>query len=321
MRGGVVRRIIAGLGSVIVLAGGINVPTVGLSAETDGSLAHRLVALLTGADVDPLAAAGADVVPVESGDDAVERDRHEARQRREARERREARQRREAEDRRATVRRAQQRLADLGYHEGAVDGIAGPRTTTAVRSFQKVVGLPVDGVLDARTTQSLLADDAPVKPDEVAPRRTASPSPCDYRCRGQRLWSSLPVSAPPGWTVAFEPGRSGYLGMTYPSSRRIVIWMRDSKSDGFMSHVMLHEIGHAVDVDHLPDSEQSQWMSHRGLSGAWYDCPQGGCGDLATPAGDWAEAYGWCHGSGVFESQIGRTPTDSECSALRRLAR
>lgn len=312
MRSGVVRRIIAGLGSVVVLAGGIHVPTVGIPGETDGSLAQRLVAFLMGADEDLLGAAGVDVTSADAGDEAAERERREARERRDAREHREARERREA-----AVRRAQERLAELGYLDGVVDGIVGSVTTTAVRSFQQVAGLPVDGVLGARTTRVLLADDAPAKPQEAAPRT----APCDdHQCRGERLWSSLPVSVPDGWTVEFEPGRSGYLGMTYPSTRHIVIWMRDSKSDEFMSHVMLHEIGHAVDVDHLPDTEQALWMSHRGLSGAWYDCPQGGCGDLATPAGDWAEAYGWCHGSGVFESQIGRTPTDTDCSVLRRLA-
>ena len=43
------------------------------------------------------------------------------------------------------LRRLQQRLADLGYDVGPVDGVAGARTTAAVVAFQKVEGLSRDG--------------------------------------------------------------------------------------------------------------------------------------------------------------------------------
>jgi len=44
-----------------------------------------------------------------------------------------------------TVREVQSVLQRLGYYRGSVDGIAGPQTANAVRSYQQQHGLPVDG--------------------------------------------------------------------------------------------------------------------------------------------------------------------------------
>ena len=56
---------------------------------------------------------------------------------------------------RLTVREAQQRLADLGYDPGTIDGIAGPRTANALRQFQRAQGLGATGRLDAETMNAL----------------------------------------------------------------------------------------------------------------------------------------------------------------------
>lgn len=333
---GIVGRIVGALVSLVLVTGGMPLPGP-LGGGTDGLLRSAVMALL-GESGGGAAQAAPAVEEPGAAARARQRERREARERRRQerreRERREARERqrqerRERERREArqrAVRQAQGRLAELGFYAGALDGIAGPRTERAVSAFQRVAGLTVDGALGERTLRALRAPDAPARPvQRVIQRTVRSPSTvvtsCDHVCWGKRVWRTVPVPLPSGWSIDFEPGRAGYLGMTYPASRRIVVWMREAKSDGFMRHVMLHEIAHAVDVDRLPDAEEGQWMSRRGLSGPWYDCPGGGCGDLATPAGDWAEAYGWCHGSGVFESEIGRTPTDGDCRLLRSLAR
>ena len=49
----------------------------------------------------------------------------------------------------------QQRLADLGYYKGKVDGIWGPKTLSAVKSFQKAKGLVQDGIVGAKTEKAL----------------------------------------------------------------------------------------------------------------------------------------------------------------------
>ncbi|TFB78497.1 peptidoglycan-binding protein [Cryobacterium flavum] len=47
----------------------------------------------------------------------------------------------------ADVTQLQQALTDLALYTGAVDGQFGPRTTTAVKTWQKSLGVPADGVV------------------------------------------------------------------------------------------------------------------------------------------------------------------------------
>ncbi len=49
----------------------------------------------------------------------------------------------------------QQKLKELGYYPGSVDGIYGQGTRTAVISFQKANGLTADGVVGPKTAKAL----------------------------------------------------------------------------------------------------------------------------------------------------------------------
>jgi hypothetical protein len=53
------------------------------------------------------------------------------------------------------IRRAQAALKDQGYYEGQVDGIMGPRTSQALRTYQREHNLPETGKLDPETARSL----------------------------------------------------------------------------------------------------------------------------------------------------------------------
>jgi len=55
----------------------------------------------------------------------------------------------------SAVREAQTLLRTAGHSPGGVDGIFGPRTLAAVRSFQRAKGLAVDGVIGPRTWYAL----------------------------------------------------------------------------------------------------------------------------------------------------------------------
>lgn len=63
------------------------------------------------------------------------------------------------------VSTVQQSLNDRGFDAGAVDGMFGKRTETALRAFEESKGLPVDGVLDSTAytylTQQQSGGDAP----------------------------------------------------------------------------------------------------------------------------------------------------------------
>ena len=60
----------------------------------------------------------------------------------------------------SSIRAIQQRLADLGYYTGTVDGISGPGTRSAVTLFQQQHGLKADGISGPATAAILFSGDA-----------------------------------------------------------------------------------------------------------------------------------------------------------------
>ena len=55
----------------------------------------------------------------------------------------------------STVTEIQQKLSDWGYYTGAIDGIYGSQTESAVRAFQQKNGLEVDGKAGVNTLAAL----------------------------------------------------------------------------------------------------------------------------------------------------------------------
>lgn len=67
-----------------------------------------------------------------------------------------------------TVAAAQRRLAELGFEPGPVDGLMGPRTRGAVRSFQRENALSPNGRLNAKTLKALFPARSEKQPTTVA---------------------------------------------------------------------------------------------------------------------------------------------------------
>jgi peptidoglycan hydrolase-like protein with peptidoglycan-binding domain len=51
----------------------------------------------------------------------------------------------------------QERLQNLGFYEGEMDGVIGPETKEAIGSFQKATGIKETGELDETTKQKLFS--------------------------------------------------------------------------------------------------------------------------------------------------------------------
>jgi localization factor PodJL len=60
-------------------------------------------------------------------------------------------------DRQALVKTIQTLLADQGYDPGPADGLAGPKTRQAVKSYQQKTGMPATGQIDT-TLLAFLSD-------------------------------------------------------------------------------------------------------------------------------------------------------------------
>ena len=76
-----------------------------------------------------------------------------------------------------TVRAVQQALQEKGFDPGEINGIIGPETQEAIRSFQKANGLPVTGQLDAETSQQLGIAQSPSPGTEAPGSRGGLQSP------------------------------------------------------------------------------------------------------------------------------------------------
>jgi peptidoglycan hydrolase-like protein with peptidoglycan-binding domain len=77
------------------------------------------------------------------------------------------------------VRAVQQRLIQLGYRPGPIDGLFGPRTEAAARWFQYKHGLPADGRVDRRTLVVLVArsNHQPLRREAAQPTKSGPPAP------------------------------------------------------------------------------------------------------------------------------------------------
>lgn len=74
----------------------------------------------------------------------------------------------------ASVKTVQQRLKDLGYYTGSVDGDFGEGTEAAVKAFQKANGLTADGKVGTQTLSKLNSSSA--KRASATPKPTAKPT-------------------------------------------------------------------------------------------------------------------------------------------------
>lgn len=95
----------------------------------------------------------------------------------------------------------QQRLKDLGFDVGRVDGVYGAIVERSVREFQRTVGLPADGSCGPATFKALARDRAGSIPAQSGGqvRRGGSPA-----AGGQRVSPSLA-----GKVVVIDPGHGG----------------------------------------------------------------------------------------------------------------
>jgi peptidoglycan hydrolase-like protein with peptidoglycan-binding domain len=97
-------------------------------------------------------------------------------------------------------------LKDQGFDPGDVDGILGKRTTAAIRAFQRVHGIRVDGVAGQQTLQAMQNTIAPrvprARPDLEASLRPFDPSKDSARQNPDGSYSTevtRTVQTPSGW--------------------------------------------------------------------------------------------------------------------------
>jgi hypothetical protein len=121
-----------------------------------------------------------------------------------------------------------------------------------------------------------------------------------------------------GYSIVFAGANDNLLGLTEPSRKQITIYLRPTQSSSDVTHILGHEIAHAVDFTMTSDAERAEYRRIRGLDDRpWYPTC-GICPDYAFPVGDWAETFAyWLLGNGSFNSQLAGKPTPAQLAALK----
>jgi peptidoglycan hydrolase-like protein with peptidoglycan-binding domain len=90
---------------------------------------------------------------------------------------------------RSEVRAAQQQLKNDGYYSGRIDGIDGPMTMAAIRSYQSANNLTVNGRLDSQTRDRLgISATGQASRQAIAPSSSAmTPSVATVKSAQQKL--------------------------------------------------------------------------------------------------------------------------------------
>jgi peptidoglycan hydrolase-like protein with peptidoglycan-binding domain len=97
-----------------------------------------------------------------------------------------------------TLRSVQQTLAQRGFDPGPIDGLWGPRTEAALRSFQQSQGLSASGSLDAQTLAALNVSGGTATATSLPTTRSSEAGPS----AGSDGRSSAQASSPAGGSAA-----------------------------------------------------------------------------------------------------------------------
>ncbi len=95
-------------------------------------------------------------------------------------------------------------------------------------------------------------------------------------------------SALPGWSIGFADEHPDFLGVTRSDDKSIIVHVKPDATAGEVAEVLMHEVGHALDLERLNDSQRAEWIELRDMPSTWW--PGNGLSDFAVGAGDFAEA-------------------------------
>ena len=125
----------------------------------------------------------------------------------------------------------------------------------------------------------------------------------------------------PAWRVEFLGPREGLRALTYPSEKKIEIFVRVDDTAETLHRVFAHELGHVFDVELNDDADRARWVAQRDLpaSAPWW--PSAAAPDFATGAGDFAEAFAVWETGVMTRSSIGDQPTSDDLALLLELMR
>ena len=92
----------------------------------------------------------------------------------------------------------------------------------------------------------------------------------------------------PDWQIEYVDDHPDFLGVTHSHDKSIVVHVEPGASVDAVAAVLMHEVGHAIDLEQLSDDQRAEWIELRNMPSTWW--PGNGLNDFAVGAGDFAEA-------------------------------
>jgi len=144
---------------------------------------------------------------------------------------------------------------------------------TAVGSLVLVGGMSNDAPTEVLgTQQTVLSSSFPTELGAAAEATIAF----DFR------------SVLPDWQIEYADDHPDFLGVTHSHDKSIVVHVEPGASVDVVAAVLMHEVGHAIDLEQLSDDQRAEWIELRNMPSTWW--PGNGLNDFAVGAGDFAEA-------------------------------
>lgn len=95
-------------------------------------------------------------------------------------------------------------------------------------------------------------------------------------------------AALPDWQIGYAEDHPDFLGVTRSEDKSIFVHVEPEASAEVVASVLMHEVGHAIDLERLTDEQRAEWILLRDMPSTWW--PGNGLSDFAVGAGDFAEA-------------------------------
>ena len=218
---------------------------------------------------------------------------------------------------------AEEPLADASDDSAAIPSSVPATVSVDVLASNSTV--PLTTALQAATDESegvsstVAPTVAPATEQQPTPTTNAPSVPIEQVALGLVSFDWQTVF--PTWRVDWSGPRTGIRALTYPSERRIEIFIRADDTAESLHRVLAHELGHVIDVSLNDDADRARWAEQRNIPAGTPWWPSAAAPDFATGAGDFAEAFAVMETGVTSQSSVGNQPTSADLDLLRELMR
>jgi len=129
------------------------------------------------------------------------------------------------------------------------------------------------------------------QPDETLSQQLVAPASTFAATMGAAAEASIDFdfrSQLEGWEFRFDDDHPSLHGLTRSDEQLVIVHVEQDATVDMVASVLMHEVGHAIDLDRMTDEQRAEWIELRGIPAVWWT--GNGLSDFAVGSGDFAEA-------------------------------